>query len=169
MQEEKTFYSKKGNMQNIIQARIKQIQKGENPFFVAELHTGYVVIGEHQRFLGYTLFLSKTDKTELHQLEEKTKVDFLEEMSLVAECVWEAFKPKKLNYELLGNGDPHLHWHIFPRYEDDGVKGPVWWLPYDEMKVVLSDKEMSKLKFKLVDAIKRNKSIQKHLLSLTKA
>jgi diadenosine tetraphosphate (Ap4A) HIT family hydrolase len=33
----------------------------------------------------------------------------------------------KLNYELLGNPHPHLHWHIFPRYADDPMPNkPIW-------------------------------------------
>jgi diadenosine tetraphosphate (Ap4A) HIT family hydrolase len=48
-------------------------------------------------------------------------------MASVAQAVFEAFKPRKLNYELLGNGAPHLHWHLFPRHADDPrPKGPVW-------------------------------------------
>jgi diadenosine tetraphosphate (Ap4A) HIT family hydrolase len=32
-----------------------------------------------------------------------------------------------LNYELLGNQVPHLHWHLFPRYRDDPeALKPVW-------------------------------------------
>ena len=30
--------------------RIEKIKKGENPYFVKELETGYVVIGDFQRF-----------------------------------------------------------------------------------------------------------------------
>lgn len=44
-----------------------------------------------------------------------------------------------MNCELLGNGETHLHWHLFPRragdigtYGNHG-KGPVWWLPMDQM------------------------------------
>jgi len=32
------------------------IQKNENPYFVEELETGFVVLGDHQYFKGYTLF-----------------------------------------------------------------------------------------------------------------
>ena len=31
----------------------------------------------------------------------------------------QASRPHKLNYELLGNQVPHLHWHLFPRSPDD--------------------------------------------------
>jgi len=152
---------------SIIKSQINQINNGVSSTLVAELHTGYMVLGDHQRFKGYTLFLCKQDATELHQLEKFFKIEFLEEMSLVAECVWEAFKPQKLNYELLGNGDPHLHWHIFPRFSDDSVKGPVWWLPFKEMQVELPKEEMQKLKHQLLLAVKNNKEIQSHIIKLT--
>jgi Diadenosine tetraphosphate (Ap4A) hydrolase and other HIT family hydrolases len=110
------------------------IQNGQNPYFVKELETGYVVIGDHQHFKGYTLFLCKEHTTELHFLQPDFKMKYLEEMSLVAEAVYTAFKPEKINYELLGNGDTHLHWHLFPRRTGDTpIKGPVWWLPFEEM------------------------------------
>ena len=43
----------------LICKRIKMIKNNENPYFVKELETGYVVLGDHQRFKGYTLFLCK--------------------------------------------------------------------------------------------------------------
>jgi len=39
--------------------RIEMIKKGTNPYFVKELETGYVVIGDNQHFHGYALFLYK--------------------------------------------------------------------------------------------------------------
>ena len=39
--------------------RIQQTKDGANPYFVYELETGYVVLGDHQHFKGYTLFLCK--------------------------------------------------------------------------------------------------------------
>ena len=120
--------------------RIKMIKNAQNPYFVKELQTGYVVIGENQHFYGYTLFLYKNhDKTELFQLEKAEKMKFLEEMSIVAQATANAFGAEKMNYELLGMGDAHLHWHLFPRktgdienYGNNG-KGPVWWYPMEKM------------------------------------
>jgi len=107
--------------------RIKKIIEGSNPYFIAELETGYVVSGDHQFFKGYTLFLCKQHVAELHQLETDYKLKYLEEMSLVSEAVFNVFNPVTLNYEALGNSVPHLHWHIFPRHADDpNSGGPIW-------------------------------------------
>lgn len=119
--------------------RISMIKEGMNPYFVKELETGYVVIGDNQHFKGYSIFLCKEHKTELFQLEYSNKTKFLEEMSVVAEAVSNAFGAEKMNYELLGNGDTHLHWHLFPRRSGDienygnKGKGPVWWYPMEKM------------------------------------
>lgn len=118
----------------LICERIGQIERGENPYFVCALSTGYVVLGDHQRFQGYTLFLCKRHVTELYQLPWGFRTRFLQEMSLVAEAVAAVYRPEKMNYELLGNGDTHLHWHLFPRVSGDTPQpGPVWWLPREEM------------------------------------
>lgn len=119
--------------------RIEMIKNGKNPYFIRELDTGFVVLGDHQHFRGYTLFLYKRHVTELHHLDRDTKLRFLEEMSLVSEAVMKAFDAEKMNCELLGNGEAHLHWHIFPRRSGDignfgnNGRGPVWWYPMEKM------------------------------------
>ena len=63
----------------------------------------------------------------------------MQEMSIVAEAAANAFGAEKMNYELLGMGDAHLHWHLYPRrkgdlegYGHNGV-GPVWWYPMEKL------------------------------------
>ncbi len=61
-----------------------------------------------------------------------------------------------MNYELLGNGDSHLHWHLFPRRTGDlgkyghNGKGPVWWYPTEEMY-----SESKKVEFKELEIMKK--------------
>ena len=99
----------------------------DNPYLIAELDTGYAVLGDNQHYRGYTIFLAKQCASELHQLAPDIRTRFLTEMADVAEAVFRAFEPRKLNYELLGNSVAHLHWHIFPRYADDpNPAWPVW-------------------------------------------
>ena len=144
--------------------RIEMIKNNNNKYFVKELETGYVVIGDYQHFRGYSLFLFKDHKTELFQLDYTTKMKFLEEMSLVAEAVSKAFNCEKMNYELLGNGDSHLHWHLFPRIAGDienygrNGKGPVWWYPMEKMydtNNCPSELELKKIKEKLLKEIEK--------------
>ena len=139
--------------------RIQMIKEGNNPYFVKELETGYVVLGDNQHFKGYTIFLCKQHASELHELDADFKLKFLEEMSLVGEAVSHAFPREKMNYELLGNGDSHLHWHLFPRVAGDleeyghNGKGPVWWYPMEKMyanSTCPSPEELETLKSKLL-------------------
>ena len=121
-------------MSCLICDRINMIKSSINPYFVCELETGYVVIGDHQHFYGYSLFLFKDCVSELHSIPHNVRQKHLEEMALVYEAVFNAFKPEKMNCELLGNGDAHVHWHLFPRNSGDTPKrGPVWWLPKEDM------------------------------------
>lgn len=119
--------------------RIGMIKEGTNPYFVKELETGYVVIGDHQHFKGYTLFLCKKHETELFHLDNEFCTKFMQEMVVVANAIKKAFHAEKMNYECLGQGDAHLHWHLTPRvkgdienYGNNGV-GPVWWYPMEKM------------------------------------
>lgn len=102
----------------------------DNPYFVAELETGFAVLGDNQHIPGYAILVCKTCVPELHDLLPGVRARFLDEMALLAEAVYRAFRPRKLNYELLGNSVSHMHWHIFPRYEDDAnPRWPVWSSP----------------------------------------
>lgn len=139
--------------------RINKINGKKNPYFVRELSTGYIVLGDHQYWPGYTLFLAKKHVSELHELTKPERNIFLQEMAQVAEAVWHAFSPKKLNYELLGNSDNHLHWHIFPRYIDELYpKQPTWivdptirksekYIPNTDTLKQLKEKMLSALSF----------------------
>ncbi len=80
-----------------------------------------------QGFEGYSFLTLKWHEEELHNLADKDRKQFLEDMSLVASSLSKAFKPDKMNYELLGNSMPHLHWHLVPRYTSDPMWGrPIW-------------------------------------------
>lgn len=139
--------------------RIALIKENKNKFFIKELASGYVVLGDYQYYKGYTLLLSKFHTNELHKLKPKDRTQFLQDMALVSEAVYKAFKPKKLNYELLGNTDSHLHWHIFPRYADDPKPDvPIWVIPpsiRSSKNTIPSDSEIKLLKGKILKEIEK--------------
>jgi len=138
----------------LICERIEMIQEDRNQYFVKELETGYVVIGDFKTYKGYTVFLSREHKSELHELAPSIKQKFLSEMSLVAEAVYNAFKPEKMNYELLGNSDKHLHWHLFPRRSSDKkAYTAIWAIPKEERNDIPSGQELEELKELLLDEL----------------
>ncbi|MDQ3815594.1 MAG: HIT family protein, partial [Armatimonadota bacterium] len=107
--------------------KLEQCRAGQHPGLIAELETGFAVLGDSQFFRGYCLLLCKTPATELDELPAATRLKYLEEMALLAQAVRTVVQPHKLNYECLGNLVPHLHWHVFPRYADEAhPEKPVW-------------------------------------------
>ena len=90
--------------------RIKETRVGNNPFFVKELETGYVVIGDYQHFKGYTLFLYKTHVVELFDLDAEVRAKHLYEMTLVSEAVKKAFGAQKIIMNVWETG---MAEHIF--------------------------------------------------------
>lgn len=97
--------------------------------------------------------------TELHDLSKDFRDKHLSEMADVSQAVSAVFSAEKMNIESLGNGDSHLHWHLFPRKTGDlgnhgrKGKGPVWWLPFEKMyagTVKASHSEIETLKEKLL-------------------
>lgn len=85
------------------------------------------LLGTWQFYHGYCLLIARRHATELNQLASEERRAYLDEMCLLAAAIEACFQPDKLNYELLGNQVPHLHWHIFPRSRrDPDALRPVW-------------------------------------------
>lgn len=131
----------------------------DDSYLIMELETGYVILGWFQRFRGYTVFTCKEHGPELHDLEHDFKIRHLEEMTIVANAICNLFKPDKLNYELLGNGCPHIHWHLYPRRKGDTpIVSSVYQLPNSELfdeAYCPSDEEREALKALIKAEIER--------------
>jgi diadenosine tetraphosphate (Ap4A) HIT family hydrolase len=100
---------------------------GAGPLLIAELGTSRAFLHEDQFFPGYVLLVLRRHVTELYQLEAGERGAHLEEVSRVAEALARVFRPVKMNYELLGNQVPHIHWHLVPRLPTDpDLRSPIW-------------------------------------------
>jgi diadenosine tetraphosphate (Ap4A) HIT family hydrolase len=128
-------------------AGIERIRTGAAPC-IAELAHSYVVLGDAQSYRGYCILLAKHHATELFLMPAAEARALFDEMRLVAEAIAAVTHPWKLNYECLGNTEPHVHWHIFPRYETESEalrRGPIWLRPEAERKVELADGDRREL------------------------
>ena len=72
---------------------------------------------------GYACVVAKTHAVEPYDLEVSERKVFWEDCLLVARALADLFKPTKMNYEIHGNTVPHLHMHLYPRYQGDPYQG----------------------------------------------
>jgi len=100
----------------------------ENPDLqVAELKHCYVQLNRDQFFPGYTFVFAKAPVTELFHLDTSVRHELIDEVNQVAEALYRLYRPTKINYELLGNMVPHMHWHLVPRFTGDPLwPRPIW-------------------------------------------
>ncbi len=101
---------------------------------IIEMKHSYVVLNRDQFFPGYTLLFTKIHAIELFQLDQAVRSELMEEVSRVAQALHSVFAPDKINYELLGNMVPHIHWHIVPRFASEALwPRPIWAEQHDEV------------------------------------
>jgi diadenosine tetraphosphate (Ap4A) HIT family hydrolase len=107
-----------------------------NPLRISELDVSVVGLNPNQLFRGYTFVTYKGHVTELYHLSLDERMRFCGEMIRVAKALDEVLHPDKMNYELLGNTSAHMHWHLIPRYKNDGFWGrPIWVRRHEEKRL----------------------------------
>ena len=86
-------------------------------------------VSDH-RFPGRCVVTLRRHATELFELDSATRHAFADDMSTAAHAIASALRVTKMNYEILGNADPHLHCHLIPRRADEpNPKAPAWLHP----------------------------------------
>jgi diadenosine tetraphosphate (Ap4A) HIT family hydrolase len=101
---------------------------------VVELDRTCVLLNRDQFFTGYCFVVAKDHVTELFHLDPAERAAVMEEVTAVAAAVAAVFRPDKVNYELLGNMVPHMHWHVVPRFRSDPLwPRPIWAEPHEEV------------------------------------
>lgn len=115
--------------------RIGSAARGENPTVLVELQSGYAVIGDVQFLPGYCVLLGKHPRVKaLADMPRRERVRFLADADLLATAVERACRAadpgfRRTNIDILGNADPFVHAHIWPRYDwepENLVWRPVW-------------------------------------------
>ncbi len=92
-----------------------------------ETPTTIAKLNPDQLFRGYTFLILKWHEEDLHTLNRRDQKNFLADLTKTSRALKNSLKPDRLNHELLGNAQPHLHWHIIPRYKTDPMWGrPIW-------------------------------------------
>ena len=99
--------------------------------FIADLGLSKAYLHDDQFFPGWTVLIFQRHATELFQLAPTERFQLIEEINRVAKTLADVYQAQKMNYELLGNQLPHIHWHIIPRLASDPAPlEPVWRVPH---------------------------------------
>ncbi|MFF0453412.1 HIT family protein [Nocardia africana] len=118
--------------------RVRSALRGTNPTVLARLPESFAVIGDVQFLPGYCVLLTDTPQvSRLSDLPRPRRIRYLEAVDRLAtavELVCARFDDQftRVNIEILGNRDPYLHTHIWPRYRwepDSYRRSPVWLYP----------------------------------------
>lgn len=100
---------------------------------IIEFPHSRVILNRDQFFPGYCLLFTRDHVTELFHLSPGQRAGLMDEVSLVAQALSDLFRPDKINYELLGNMVPHMHWHLVPRFASEPLwPRPIWAEPHQE-------------------------------------
>jgi diadenosine tetraphosphate (Ap4A) HIT family hydrolase len=104
--------------------------------FIADLGLSMAYLHEDQFFRGWTVVVFKRHATELFHLAVTERIQLMEEVTRLAKVLAETFEARKMNYGLLGNQMPHIHWHLIPRLTSDPAPGePIWRIPHDRLSL----------------------------------
>jgi len=101
---------------------------------IIDLGLSKVFLHDDQFFPGWTVVVFQRHATELFHLAPPERMQLIEEVNLVARVVSQTYEATKINYELLGNQVPHIHWHIIPRLATDPAPlEPVWRVKHEPL------------------------------------
>ncbi len=102
-----------------------EVEKEENDFsfLVARLETSNLRLVKNQFASGYCVLLLREHACELHELSLEKQAALMRDLACAGKAIARVFHPDKMNYQLLGNQTPHIHWHIVPRYWGDPAPG----------------------------------------------
>jgi len=122
---------------SLISERVALAREGKNPYVICRLPSGWAVMGDVQFLPGYSILLPDPVVPSLNEVNETGRALYLRDMVLLGDALLKVTGAIRINYEILGNSEPELHAHVFPRYShesDERRKMPAWF--YDWQNAV---------------------------------
>ncbi|MDA8201582.1 MAG: hypothetical protein M0Z49_02250 [Chloroflexi bacterium] len=103
----------------MIADRVELARRGANDTVICRLPSGWAVLGDVQFLLGYCLLLADPVVANLNDLDDPHRARFLGDMTRLGDAILRVTSADRINYEILGNSEPELHAHVFPRYANE--------------------------------------------------
>jgi diadenosine tetraphosphate (Ap4A) HIT family hydrolase len=119
-------------MSTLIHEQVELARRGLSPQVISRLKSGWAVLGDSQFIAGYSLLLPDPVVPSLNDLAPDQRAQFLLDMTAIGDALLATTDAYRINYEILGNTEPALHVHIFPRRMSEPAEyrfGPVFAYP----------------------------------------
>ena len=110
-------------------------EDNEHLYFIRKLSVSSLYLDRNQAYAGHcVLVYDLNHRIRMDQLSRQEWAAFATELYESESAIYRAIQPDHINVGSYGNIVPHLHWHIFPRFKDDGRWGaPIWTTTLEEM------------------------------------
>ncbi len=113
----------------LIHRRVASAREGTNQAVITRMPSGWAVMGDTQVVRGYCLLLPDPVVPDLNALAGSARAAFLHDVTVLGDALLRVTGARRINYEILGNLEPALHAHLFPRYDSEPAElrtRPVW-------------------------------------------
>jgi diadenosine tetraphosphate (Ap4A) HIT family hydrolase len=129
-------------METLIHRQVAAARDGRNPSVIGRMRSGWAVLGHWQFISGYSLLLPEPVVPSLNDFSVADRSQFLLDMVALGDALLTVTDAVRINYEILGNGTPALHAHVFPRRlnePEEFRQKPVWLYPESDFRSVAFD------------------------------
>ena len=106
-------------MANLIEQRVEAARRGENPYVITRMPSGWLVIGDVQPLPGYCLLLADPVVDSPNVLNEADRILYSLDVLRIGDALLKITGAYRINYMTLANLEPSLHTHIIPRFWDE--------------------------------------------------
>ncbi|AZC26897.1 MULTISPECIES: HIT domain-containing protein [Pseudomonas] len=139
----------------LISQRVELARNGANDKVICRMASGWAVMGDVQFLPGYCLLLPDPVVPSLNDLDEAARTTYLLDMARLGDAALQATGALRMNYEILGNSEPELHCHVFPRYASEPEhlrRMPVWFYDW-KTAVAYSEEDHGQLRRRIAQLL----------------
>jgi diadenosine tetraphosphate (Ap4A) HIT family hydrolase len=118
---------------------------------IGKLRVSTLYLFREQTYRGRCIVALDQHETEFFHLPQDQQDQYMRDIAQAAKAIEQAFSPDKINYGAFGDTNPHVHFHIVPKYKD----GPSWGTTFEMLPAAnkqLSDEEYTEI----IKKIKQN-------------
>ena len=117
---------------------------------ICDLRVSQLILFKEQSHPGRVIVAYKDHVSEMVDISDEDRNAFFADVNTAAKALHKAFHPDKVNYGAYGDGGCHLHFHLVPKYKDDGFE---WGSPFAMNQKYLSDGEYEEIIEKIRNAV----------------